>query len=111
MPQLAFANTFWDSFDGLEKNVKAGVRKAMRKFQALSAAELNADKGLHLESGRHLAIVDQIEDMAAELLKHMRDPGPIQRMAEAGREEVVRRYDWDILADRLERIWLDCAGR
>ncbi|UYQ65635.1 UvrD-helicase domain-containing protein [Streptomyces peucetius] len=50
MPQLALANTFWESFDALEKHVKAGVRKAMDKFQKLSVAELHADKGLHLES-------------------------------------------------------------
>ncbi|WP_406407717.1 UvrD-helicase domain-containing protein [Streptomyces sp. NBC_01643] len=50
MPQLAFANTFWESFDALEKHVKAGVRKAMAKFQQLTVAELHADKGLHLES-------------------------------------------------------------
>ncbi|MCX5210081.1 AAA family ATPase [Kitasatospora sp. NBC_00240] len=50
MPRLAFANSFWDGYDTLEKPIRAGVRKAMAKFQALSAAELNADKGLHLES-------------------------------------------------------------
>ncbi|MET9555261.1 UvrD-helicase domain-containing protein [Streptomyces sp. NPDC006645] len=50
MPQLAFANTFWDRYEQLEKPVRAGVRKAMAKFQQLSAAELHADKGLHLES-------------------------------------------------------------
>ncbi|CAM5365631.1 hypothetical protein SVIOM342S_04993 [Streptomyces violaceorubidus] len=50
MPQLAFANSFWESYDSLEKPVKAGVRKAMQKFQLLSVPELHADKGLHLES-------------------------------------------------------------
>lgn len=50
MPQLAFANSFWETYDVLEKPVKAGVRKAMEKFQQLTIAELNADKGLHLES-------------------------------------------------------------
>ncbi|UGQ11291.1 DEAD/DEAH box helicase [Yinghuangia sp. ASG 101] len=50
MPQLAFANTFWEEFDQLGKKVRAGVRKAMRKFQQLPVAELYADKGLHLES-------------------------------------------------------------
>lgn len=50
MPQLAFANSFWQSYDALEKPVKAGVRKAMEKFQRLTVAELQADKGLHLES-------------------------------------------------------------
>ncbi|MFI6016775.1 UvrD-helicase domain-containing protein [Streptomyces sp. NPDC051287] len=50
MPQLAFANSFWDSYDVLEKPVKAGVRKAMQKFQLLTVSQLQADKGLHLES-------------------------------------------------------------
>ncbi|CAL9385410.1 UvrD-helicase domain-containing protein [Streptomyces sp. enrichment culture] len=50
MPQLAFANSFWESYDLLEKPVRAGVRKAMQKFQQLSVPELQADKGLHLES-------------------------------------------------------------
>ncbi|RQW89111.1 UvrD-helicase domain-containing protein [Micromonospora globispora] len=50
MPQLAFANSFWESYDVLEKPVKAGVRKAMAKFQQLTIADLHADKGLHLES-------------------------------------------------------------
>ncbi|MFG2935034.1 UvrD-helicase domain-containing protein [Streptomyces sp. NPDC048282] len=55
MPQLAFANTFWDKFEQLEKPVRAGVRKAMKKFQQLSVAELHADKGLHLESVENAA--------------------------------------------------------
>ncbi|MFJ6579555.1 UvrD-helicase domain-containing protein [Streptomyces sp. NPDC091368] len=55
MPQLAFANTFWDKFEQLEKPVRAGVRKAMKKFQQLTAAELHADKGLHLESVENAA--------------------------------------------------------
>lgn len=50
MPQLAFASSFWESYDVLEKPVKAGVRKAMEKFQRLTVAEMHADKGLHLES-------------------------------------------------------------
>ncbi|WP_198358113.1 UvrD-helicase domain-containing protein [Streptomyces fildesensis] len=50
MPQLAFANSFWESYDVLEKPVKSGVRKAMEKFQHLTVAALHADKGLHLES-------------------------------------------------------------
>jgi hypothetical protein len=50
VPQLAFANSFWESYDLLEKPVRAGVRKAMQKFQQLTVPELQADKGLHLES-------------------------------------------------------------
>ncbi|MGR6320059.1 AAA family ATPase [Micromonospora soli] len=50
MPHLALAKSFWQSYDVLEKPIRAGVRKAMEKFQQLTIAELYADKGLHLES-------------------------------------------------------------
>ncbi|MDX2850931.1 AAA family ATPase [Streptomyces sp. PA03-3a] len=50
MPQLALAHTLWDGYDALDKQLRAGVRKAMAKFQQLTVAELHADKGLHLES-------------------------------------------------------------
>ncbi|MBY8855411.1 UvrD-helicase domain-containing protein [Nocardia sp. CA2R105] len=50
MPQLAFTDSFWETYDQLEKPIKSGVRKAMAKFRTLSIAELHADKGLHLES-------------------------------------------------------------
>ncbi len=47
MPQLAFANSFWESYDALEKPVGNGVRKAMQMFQRLTVPELQQDKGLH----------------------------------------------------------------
>uniref|UniRef100_UPI0007848547 UvrD-helicase domain-containing protein n=1 Tax=Herbidospora sakaeratensis TaxID=564415 RepID=UPI0007848547 len=50
MPQLAFASTFWESYDALEKDVKAGVRKVMARFQQLTIHQLHGKKGVHLES-------------------------------------------------------------
>ncbi|GAA0366028.1 DEAD/DEAH box helicase [Actinoallomurus spadix] len=49
MPQLAFAISFLQEYERLEKPVKQGVRDAVDKFQRLTVAELHADKGLHLE--------------------------------------------------------------
>jgi glycosyltransferase involved in cell wall biosynthesis len=67
-------------------------------------------EGLHLEPGRHLTVVENIEDLAAALLVSLRAPDALEEQARRGREQVLRRYDWDVLADQLERIWLDCAG-
>ncbi|MFJ1603922.1 serine/threonine-protein kinase [Streptomyces sp. NPDC088253] len=50
MPQLAVANTLWAEYEQLEKPVRAGVRKAMAKFQMLTTAELLTDKGLGLRA-------------------------------------------------------------
>lgn len=53
LPQLAFANTLWAEYDQLEKPVRAGLRKAMAKFQTLTMAEIRADKGLGLAAVRN----------------------------------------------------------
>ncbi|MYU15226.1 hypothetical protein GTZ78_32240 [Streptomyces sp. SID8361] len=50
MPQLAVTNTLWAEYERLEKPVRAGVRKAMAKFQTLTTTELLTDKGLGLRT-------------------------------------------------------------
>jgi glycosyltransferase involved in cell wall biosynthesis len=66
-------------------------------------------EGLALEDGRHLTVRETVPELAGALLECLRHPEPALGRAEEGRRRVVERYDWDILADRLERIWLDCA--
>jgi glycosyltransferase involved in cell wall biosynthesis len=64
-------------------------------------------EGLDLVRGRHLIEVDAPEDMAGALVQAIRDPQPIREMARLGRQLVADRYDWPILAEKLERIWLE----
>jgi glycosyltransferase involved in cell wall biosynthesis len=68
-------------------------------------------EGLHLGPGRDLVVVNGMEDMAPALVAALRDPGAMRAMAEHGHRRVLERYDWDVLADRLEQVWLDLAGR
>jgi glycosyltransferase involved in cell wall biosynthesis len=63
-------------------------------------------EGLALEPGQHLDVVERIEDMAPALLQTITHPGPARTQAEAGRRRVLELYDWNMLADKLERIWL-----
>lgn len=67
-------------------------------------------EGLWLEPGRHLAVVERVEDMAAALVEAIRSPKAALAQAAAGRQRVLERYDWDVLADKLEQVWLECAG-
>jgi glycosyltransferase involved in cell wall biosynthesis len=67
-------------------------------------------EGLHLEAGRHLIIADGVEQMTRELLRVLRTPGPAREMAAQGREVVLARYDWDVLACRLEEVWSECVA-
>jgi glycosyltransferase involved in cell wall biosynthesis len=65
-------------------------------------------EGLALTPGRHLIIADTVEQMADALLHCIRNPAQAQTLAQQGRQRVLERYDWDILADHLERIWHEC---
>jgi glycosyltransferase involved in cell wall biosynthesis len=62
-------------------------------------------EGLELESGRDLVLVDSIDQFADTLIEHMRDPTAIRRMTEEGRRRVLNRYDWNVLAEKLESVW------
>jgi glycosyltransferase involved in cell wall biosynthesis len=56
-------------------------------------------------------VVDNIEDMAPALVRTIRNPAKAQAQAECGRQRVLERYDWSLLADKLEKVWIACATR
>jgi glycosyltransferase involved in cell wall biosynthesis len=62
-------------------------------------------EGLRLQNGSELTVVERVEDMAAALVDCIRAPEQARQMAERGRRVVRERYDWDVLADRLEEVW------
>ena len=65
-------------------------------------------EGLELVPGEHYIAADKPERMTEALVASIRDPRPARAMAERTRGFVLERYDWDTLADRLERVWFDC---
>jgi hypothetical protein len=57
-------------------------------------------------------VTEDTDDLAPALVSALRQPQVMARQAASGREQVLARYDWDTLADEMERVWLDCvAGR
>jgi glycosyltransferase involved in cell wall biosynthesis len=66
-------------------------------------------EGLALDPGRHLEIAESVEELPASIVRLIREPQRAARQADAGRAQVLRRYDWDRLAERLEHLWLGCA--
>jgi polysaccharide biosynthesis protein PslH len=66
-------------------------------------------EGLCLEAGRHLTVTDGMEGFSEAVLGCLRSPEWAQEQAERGRRRVLECYDWDTLAQRLERVWLGCV--
>jgi glycosyltransferase involved in cell wall biosynthesis len=65
-------------------------------------------EGLDARGGEHFTAADDPEAMADALVAVIRDPGPARAMAEKARALTWERYDWDVLADRLEASWRAC---
>ena len=66
-------------------------------------------EGLCLEPGKHLTVVEEVDDLAQAVIATIREPTMAQMQAECGRVQVLQRYDWDRLAEQLEQVWLRCA--
>jgi polysaccharide biosynthesis protein PslH len=67
-------------------------------------------EGLSLEPGRDFIQVDEPASMADALVQAIRAPSAALAMAAKGREVVLERYDWDVLACKLEDVWAKCHG-
>ena len=65
-------------------------------------------EGLELVAGVHYLAADQPEAIAEALVACIRDRRPAQAMAQHSRTIILDRYDWDSLAERLERVWFAC---
>jgi glycosyltransferase involved in cell wall biosynthesis len=66
-------------------------------------------EGLCLEPGRDLVVVERPEEIAGALVEGLRNAERMRAMAEYGRQLVLRHYDWDVLAQKLEAVWHKCV--
>jgi glycosyltransferase involved in cell wall biosynthesis len=62
-----------------------------------------------VEDGLHLAVVERVEDLVPAIVRVLHDPTAARAMVEHSRRLVVERYDWEILADRLDQVWRETA--
>ena len=68
-------------------------------------------EGLHLEPSQHVTLADGPEEFSTAIVQTINDPESARHQADRGRQRVLDRYDWSGLADRLEAIWREVAGR
>jgi glycosyltransferase involved in cell wall biosynthesis len=66
-------------------------------------------EGLALRPGQDYTLADSPEQQAAALIGCLRQPDRALAQAEQGRQTVRDRYDWPMLAERLERVWEKAA--
>jgi polysaccharide biosynthesis protein PslH len=62
-------------------------------------------EGLQLTPERDLIVTETPGEMSAAILGAIRAQDELQETAERGRRQVLSRYSWDPLADRLAGVW------
>jgi glycosyltransferase involved in cell wall biosynthesis len=82
------------------------IFESMAAGTAVVSTAVGAE-GLPGEPGRHLLIANEPAAFAAAVVTLLRDPARRAAMAAAGRDFVVRRFDWSAAAEHLERALLD----
>jgi glycosyltransferase involved in cell wall biosynthesis len=66
-------------------------------------------EGLCLRHGEHLILADGVEAIVTALVNCLRRPDHARRLATAGRQLVLDRYDWEPLAQKLGNVWETCV--
>jgi polysaccharide biosynthesis protein PslH len=66
-------------------------------------------EGLEVVAGQDYIAADQPDTICRELVACLRDPTYALAMAQRARHFVLDRYDWDMLATKLETSWIECT--
>lgn len=80
------------------------VLEAMAMRKAIVSTTIGAE-GLDVQAGENILIADFPGEFASAVARMFEDAGMRQRLGEAGRKLVERRYEWRSLSAKLEAAW------
>jgi polysaccharide biosynthesis protein PslH len=80
------------------------ILEALARGIPVVATTLGAE-GIDLLPGQHLLIADTPSDFADAVSLLLHDPDLGMRLAEAGRQHVLERYDWRAVCPAIERVY------
>lgn len=86
------------------------ILDAMSMGKAIVSTAVGCE-GLDVVHGEHILVADDPEGIAREVIKVLRDRKLARRLGEAGRRLVQKKYEWEIIARDLERVYEDCQSR
>jgi glycosyltransferase involved in cell wall biosynthesis len=93
--------------------VGGGTRLKILESMAAGTAVVSTSvgcEGLGLEPDRHLMVADEPAAFAAGVVHVLRDPALRQRIERDAFDAVSARYDWSIMADRMEEVYRRIAA-
>jgi len=85
------------------------ILEAMALGRPVVSTSIGAE-GLHLEPERHLLVADSAWDFAAAVVRLIKSPDVRRSLAEAAREFVEARYNWEMIAARQLQIYQEMTA-
>lgn len=83
------------------------ILDALSMGKAIVSTSVGSE-GLDVAHGEHLLVADDPEGFAREVIRVLRDRELARRLGEAGRRLVRQKYEWEIIAKDLDRVYEDC---
>jgi len=86
---------------------KIKILNAMAQAKPVVATTIAAE-GIDVTPGENILIADDPEEFAKKVLYLLRNEEIAKKMGERGRELIERKYNWDLIAENIHRIYEDC---
>lgn len=84
------------------------ILDALSMSKAIISTAIGCE-GLEVEDGKSIVVANTPAEIAAAILKVLRDPALAQRLGQEGRALVERRYDWSAVAKGLMQVYQQSA--
>jgi glycosyltransferase involved in cell wall biosynthesis len=85
------------------------ILDALSMGKAIISTSVGSE-GLEIVQGEHLLVADDAEGFARAVIRVLRDRELARRLGEAGRQLVQRKYEWEVIAKDLDRVYEDCRA-
>lgn len=67
-------------------------------------------EGIEVTDGENVLLADDAEAMARSIVRLLEDRSLRERLGRAGRRLAEERYDWNVIGDRLDRVYRELIG-
>jgi len=95
-------------FEG--SGTRGKIIEALAHGRAVVSTALGVE-GLELGNGEGVLLTERADEFAAHLRRLAFDAAEREALARRGREAVLARYDWPVVAAELLETWARCASR
>jgi len=89
--------------------VRVKILNALAMGLPVVSTSIGAE-GLDVESGKHLILADTPSDFADAVILLLRDKKLADQIGRNGRDLVCEKYSWEIVGDRLHKIYYKLGG-